>query len=105
MTKIYNEKQQVTITTRAINRNGAVFTPTNARYRVDDLDSEEAIVAWTSLTPSAEMTITINATDNAMQNANSPLETRVVTVETDAGLATAHPDEYRYKLKNLKFIT
>ena len=103
--KTHNELSQVTITARAVNKDGLVFTPTNARYRVDDLDSETAIVAWTSLTPSAEMTITINATDNAMQNANKAIETRVVTVETDAGLATAHPDEYRYKLKNLTFIT
>ena len=103
--KIHNELSQVTITARAVDKDGLVFTPTNARYRVDDLDSEEAIVAWTSLTPSTEMTITIDATDNAMQNADKKQEIRVVTVETNAGLTSAHPEEYRYKLKNLKFIT
>ena len=103
--KTYNELQEVTITVRAVDRNGAVFTPTNARYRLDDLDSKEAIIAWTSLTPSAEMTITIPAASNPMQNANNALETKVVTVETNAGLTTAHPEEYRYKLKNLAFIS
>ena len=103
--KTYNELSEVTITARAIDKDGVVFTPTNARYRVDDLDTEESMVAWTSLTPSTEMTITIPATVNAMQNANAKLEIKVVTVETDAGLTTAHPEEYRYKLKNLAFIT
>ena len=103
--KTFNELSEVTITVRAIDRNGAVFSPDNARYRLDDLDSKTAIIAWTTLTPSTSMTITIPAASNAMQNANNAEEVKVLTVETNHGKTTAHPEEYKYKLKNLAFVS
>ena len=103
--KTHNELSQVTVTSRPRDRNGALFVPTNARYLVDDLKSRNALVAWTSLVASKVMTITIPASVNAIIDSTLKFETKVVTVEVDHGLSTAHPDEYLYRVKNLHFVS
>ena len=103
--RTFNELSEVTVTARAVDKNGVLFIPTNARYRVDDLVSKNALVAWTSLTPAATMTITIPATVNAIIDSTKTHEEKVVTVETDAALTTAHTEDYHYRVKNLEFVS
>ena len=103
--RTFNEKSQITITARAINKDGVLFTPTNARYRVDDLTSRNELVAWTSLTAATSMTITLAASVNAIIDSSKKFEVQVLTVETDHGLSSAHPEEYKYRVKNLEFIS
>ena len=103
--RIFNEKSQITITARAINKDGVLFTPTNARYRVDDLTSRKELVAWTSLTAATSMTITLAASVNAIIDSSKKFEVKVLTVETDHGLSSAHPEEYKYRVKNLEFVS
>ena len=103
--RTYNEGQEVIVTTRPVNTSDALFVPTNARYRVDDLKSRNALVAWTALSAGTAMTITIPASVNAIIDSTVAFETKVVTVEVDHGLSTAHPDEYLYRVKNLHFVS
>ena len=103
--KKFNELSQVTITARAIDKDGDLFTPTNARYRVDDLVSRNALVAWTAITASSSMTITIPASVNAIIDTSKKDEVKVVTVETNYGLDSAHPEEIHYRVKNLHFVS
>jgi len=100
-----NELSRAVITVRPIDRNGAVFIPGTARYRLDDFKSREAIVAWTSLTPSVEMTITIPAASNTIKNSSNAREKKVLTVETDEDTTSAHVEEYSYWVKNLGFVS
>ena len=103
--KTFNELSEVTITARAVDKDGVLFTPTNARYRLDDLTSRNAIIAWTSITASTSMTITIPAASNAMVDSTKKTEVKVLTVETNFGLTSAHPEEYKYRVKNLEFVS
>jgi len=98
-----NELSQATITARPVDLDGDLVVPTNARYRLDDLDSRRELVAWTSLTAATEMTITIPAASNAIIAVNRKRERKVLTVEIDDGLASGHHSEYIYWVKNLHF--
>ena len=100
-----NELSRAVITVRPIDRNGVVFIPGAARYRLDDFKSREAIIAWTALTPATEMTITIPAASNTIRNTNNKREKKILTVETDAATTSAHVEEYSYWVKNMEFVS
>ena len=100
-----NELSTAVITVRPIDRNGVVFIPGAARYRLDDFKSREAIIAWTSLTPAVEMTITIPAASNTILRSGNAREKKILTVETDAATTSAHVEEYSYWVKNLGFVS
>jgi len=102
--KIYNELSEVTVTVEPIDTAGDPYTPTTARYRVDDCLSEDELVAWTTIpTPSTSMQITIPGSVNAIIGSRRTPEPKVVTVNTDNGLATQTFEEYIYRVKDLKF--
>ena len=101
-----NENRQAFITVRPVDRNGVLYTPTTARYRLDDHKTKQAIIAWTSIvTMSTSMLITIPATSNTILNDSNAREKKVVTVETDFGTATANTEDYEYWLQNLRFVS
>ena len=103
--KTFSEKGGATVTAHPRDRNGALFVPSNARYRIDDLRSRNALVAWTALTPAKSMTITIAESVNKIIDSTRKFETKVVTVEVDHGLDSARPDEIFYRVKNLEFVS
>ena len=100
-----NEKSPAFVTARPTDRNGVVFLPTTARYRMDALKTKTSFVAWTTLTAAKEMLITIPSASNTIENTSNARERKVVTVETDAGTSTAQTEEYQYWVKNLNFIS
>ncbi len=102
---IINEKSPATIIARPIDRNGVVFLPTTARYRMDALKTRTAVIGWTSLTAAKEMLITIPSGSNLIENTNSKREKKVVTVETDFGTSTAQTEQIEYWVRNLSFIS
>lgn len=104
MGKIYNELSEVTVTVTPIDTAGDAYTPTTARYRVDDCLSEDELVAWTTIdTPSTSMQITIPGSVNAIIGSRRTPEPKVLTVNTDNGLVTQHFEEYEYRVRDLKF--
>jgi hypothetical protein len=105
MARLHNELSQVVVTASPLDLQGDPYTPSNARYKVTDCASEDELVAWTSLTPSTAMIITVPGSANAIIRGRHKTETKVVTVQTDSGLDTSHYEEYEYKVKNLKFVT
>lgn len=102
--KVHNELSQVVVTASPKDTSGNPYTPTSARYKVTDCKTENEMVAWTSLTPSSSMEITIPGSVNIIESDRNKWETKVVTVNTDNGLTTQHYAEYEYKVKNLKFV-
>ncbi len=102
---IVNEGSQATITARPIDKDGVLFLPTTARYRLDALKTQTGTSGWTSLTAAKEMTITIPATSNLIENTRNKREKKVVTVETDFGTSTAQTEQYEYWVRNLSFIS
>jgi hypothetical protein len=102
---IVNELSKATFTARPISEDGTEFTPTNARYRLDDKAATTELIAWTALTPSTAMEILIPAPTHAMVNANLNLETKVLTIETDFGTDNAHVAEFEYQIQNMQFVS
>jgi hypothetical protein len=54
---------------------GNSYVPKFLNYRLDDIESLENILAWTSLTPAAVNTVTVSSAQNAMVNASRQSET------------------------------
>ena len=106
MARIINELSQAVITVDPFDTNNDPYTPINARYRVDDCRSENSMVAWTTIaTLSTSMEIIVAGSLNTIVNDRHKTETKVVTVNTDNGLDTAHNEQYFYKVKNLAFVS
>ena len=106
MTRIHNELSQVIITIKPLNPQIQSYIPVTLRYKVNDCLTGNELVAWTAVTPTTrEMTVTIPGSVNAIINnrLRNP-EKKVVTLNTDNGLATEHYSEYTYRVKNLSFI-
>lgn len=102
--RTYNELSEVTVTASVLDIDANPYTPITARYKVTDCRSENVLVNWTTLTPAESMTITIPGSANAMVDRNRKAETKVVTVNTNNGLASEHYEEYEYRVENLKFV-
>ena len=102
MSRVVKEKSTNTITVRPKTKDGVLFTPTTVRYRLDDLDSKQELIGWTSATPSTAIAITIPGAKNAMIS-NRKRERKVLTVQFDQGLDSEVNAEYIYWVKNLHF--
>ncbi len=105
MSRTHNELSEVTVTVNPLDTNCDPYTPTTARYRVDDCKTGRELVGWTSIAvPSTSMQIAIPGTANAIIGTNRTTpESKVVTVNTDKDLSTQHYEEYIYRIKDLGF--
>lgn len=100
---VVNELSQATFTIIPLDETGLAFTPSNTQYRVDDLVSSNELIAWTAATPSTSITIVVAASIHAMVDINVEFETKILTVETDFGTASAHVEQHEYQVRNLHF--
>ncbi len=75
-------------------------TPTTLRYRIDDPDTGEAVLTWTTLTPDDETTLTITGTQNTLSGC-VPRSRRQLTVEANHGLSTCAIATRDYWIRNL----
>lgn len=106
MARKINELSQAVVTVTPFDVDGNAYTPISARYRVDDCSSCNEMVGWTTITSlSTSMEIIIPGSLNTIVNDKHRQETKVVTVNTDNGLDTAHNEDYKYDVKNLAFVT
>jgi len=105
MSRTHNELAGITITITPFDTSGDPYTPTSARYRLDDCLSGNQLIDWTAIAvPSTSMQVAIAGSFNAIVNntLNAP-EKKVFTVNTDDGLSTQHYEQYFYGVKNLGF--
>lgn len=105
MSRSFNELSQVSVTAEPLDVNNDAYTPTTARYRVDDCRTGQQLVAWTNIAvPSSSMVIEIPGSANAIIDTERRTpEIKVVTVNTDNGLVTQHFAEYNYGVVDLGF--
>ena len=95
------EKSQARLKMTFKDFNGTATNPTSPKYRIDDLESGEAILAATVLSPSAGVvTITITAPQNAMVDAALDYERHRVTVTSDEV-----NEEFTFRVRNLAKVT
>lgn len=78
------EGSSLRITVRPLNTDLAAVTPTTMRYQIADLVQSNAVLDWTSLTPSTAVTVTVTAAQNALRNGLSRERRQMVVEATDA---------------------
>ena len=83
----------------------AASTPTTVHYRVDDLSTRTTIRDWTSVTPGESVSISITATDNAIQSNSKQDERRQLMVSVEKGTASEVVKAAQWKVRNLYGIT
>ncbi len=105
MSATHDELTAVTITVTPRDNNGDPYTPTTARFRLDDCLSGKELIDWTAIAvPSISIQISIAGSLSAIVNntLNTP-EKKVLTFNADNGLSTQSYSQYIYKIKNLGF--
>ena len=71
---------------------------------VDDLKTGKILTDWTSVSAAANVTITITAANNEIQDEASRLETKQLIVQADAGLTTQVNGRVTWKVRNVRGI-
>lgn len=73
---------------------------TTVHYRVDCLTTGATMVDWTSVSPSASVSLTISSAANAINQEANWREQRQVTIKADDGLSTQYTATHRYYVDN-----
>lgn len=103
ITPSINEGQTLRLNVRPLNESLVASTPTSMRYRIDDLDTREAILDWTALTASTSITLTITAAQNAIRHLLDSERRQIVIEATDVD--GVYRDTYEYEVSNLAVVT
>jgi hypothetical protein len=81
---------------------GVACTPESGSYKLTDEDSLEVIVEETDLVfEDSTITITIQADENIILNADNEYEIRVLTIKWFYSGGREENEEYKFKVKNL----
>jgi len=105
MSATHDELAAITVTVTPLDIDKNAYTPTTARYRLDDCLSGNELIDWTTIAvPSTSIQIDIAGSLNAIvdNTLNAP-EKKVLTFNADDGLSTQSYTQYFYKIKNLGF--
>lgn len=81
---------------------GAAATPTNVYYRVDNLTTGTELADWTSVSAAANVSISVTATHNAIQDQGNRRERVQLTVSLDHGLSTQVRESREWVVENLE---
>lgn len=109
MLDVVDEGSTHILTINFLDRNGNAATPASADYRIDEstLEGSDAseVRASTPISPIAsEFALSLTPADNAIVGTgNPPFQERVVTVTAVYGADDVKVDEYRYRVRNLRF--
>jgi len=97
-----NERSQVIATARFRTiADAAASTPTTVHYKLSDLTSEEVIRDWTSVSAAAEVSVTLTAADNKINDNSKPMQRMELLVVADKGLATESVGRKSYQVRNV----
>lgn len=100
------EKSQYIVTATFRDRaTAAVVTPTNVKYRIDDVLSGVAVLDWTTATAASTVTLTITPTQNALQDQCNISELRQLSVAADYGLTTQFIEAVTFSVENVRGVT
>lgn len=102
---VINEESTGWLTLEFLDRNENPVTPDSISYRIDCGDIE--IQAETSVTPDTSVTIILTSDNNQILEdfANERWQENVVTVVAILGSDKKATDEFKYKIKNLGYIS
>lgn len=84
-------------------QDGVLEAPSSATYQVNDEESETVMLAETALPAGSSVEVEMTPAINTIVDDGKEVETRVITVRATIGSEKAN-EEYKYKLKNLRFV-
>ena len=93
-----SEGSQIVIVARFLDA-GSALTPTNVKYRLDNLETGRELLDWTTASAGTTSTITIPGSLNDCHT-RLPVEQIQVTVAADYALATQYLQTYVYEVRN-----
>lgn len=101
----HNENTTRYVTATFLNKDETEEAPASARYRVDNVTNDSAVVAWTAIaSPSAIEEIVITAIENAIVTPANPQEVIEVTVEGTYSATDKVTSKIQYTLVNLTYF-
>jgi hypothetical protein len=103
ITTVVNEGSSSFLTIAFFDKDGSELAPNSATYQVDDDESGTMMLAETVLPAGSSVEIEMTPVINAIVNDCKKTETRVVTIRASYGSEKMN-EEYKYKVKNLRFI-
>ena len=80
---------------------GAAATPTSIKYRIDNLTTQTELADWTTVSAAANVSISVTATHNAIQDSSNDTECVQLTVAMDFELATQVRETVTWAVVNL----
>src|SRR3954469_5728177 len=101
---VREKSQHIVSVTFRDRASAANVTPSNVSYRIDDLTNCRTVLDWTSIATDDELSITITATQNALQSQCNTVESRQLTVAADYGLSTQFLESTVYSVENVRGV-
>lgn len=99
-----NERSSLTVIARFRDRaTDADVTPTNVKYRIDNLSSGAEILDWTTVSTSTEVSIATTPDENECK-VRDEWQRNLLTVAADYGLSTQFNETFQYEIRNLGLI-
>lgn len=100
-----NERSSLTVVARFRDRaTDADVTPTNVKYRLDNLTTGAEVLDWTSAVTGTTSTITITPDQNE-HRCRSEWQQMYLTVAADYGLAGQHNECFTYWVRDLGLLS
>jgi len=72
----YLEQSEVKVVVSFVNDSGVLEAPAELSYRIDNPDTGEEVLTWTTVTPAETVTITITPAQNEIANRNLAIARR-----------------------------
>jgi len=102
---VVNEKSTSYLGVTFKDNTGAQSSPSGVTYRIDCLTTGQSVLAVTSATAGAAITITITPDNNAIINPGNNQETKRVTVIGSYNAADEVTGQYDYIVQNLTGVS
>lgn len=96
-----NEGSHLSFTARFYDADGTAAAPTSVRYKVEDIETEENMVSWTTASAATAVSFTIPASANVIEDESNRRERRLLTVEANQGTDTAYSASTYYDVINV----
>lgn len=90
------------VATAYFREDGDESVPTNVYYRIDNLTTGAVVADWASVSASANVSINVTATHNAIQAQCNRAEKLQLTVDADHDLATQVRESVVYEVENVR---
>lgn len=80
----------------------AADTPSSVKYRIDCLTTGKVLADWTTVSAASNVSISITATHNAIQDQSNRYERKQLTVASDVDAADQHRETAEWRVENIR---